>query len=915
MIRNDLPLLSLADLPGGADIVVLSPTARLAGGLRRAHGEAQMARGLTVWAALNGATPAQWLDHLVSAALLRGEIPLEAMPGAFLTRPQERCLWEQAVAGDEAIDGGELFDRAGMALAAMEAESLRTTWRIEVPESMQTDEYRAFLRWRQRVAEACATSGWRTATEAMVWRIECVARGIGGLPRQVGIAGFTAPDPLLSRLLLVLEECGVELSRVNIGVTEGNPLLGTGDTAIGGVRACLDAEDECRAAAGWARARLEQAPQARLRIAVADWPARRSLLETALEDVLLPDAVGADWAAFERRFAAAGGVPLAEQVVVVVALGLLGLAAHPRRVALTDFGVLLCAPGWSADVAEADGRARLEAALRERLPPEFSLDRLCRAVQRLAVEMDVPRLSRHLESLQTAQRAMPARQLPGAWGSTFAALLDALGWPGQRPPLAAEQAARDQFLELLAGLTTLDAVVGRVDVGTALRLTQQMARDLSFFAPRQHAPAIELCSLNEALAGPVDGLWLMGMNEGAWPPPPRPNPLLPAELQRRAGIPTARADSLAEQARLLQALWCESGAEVIFSWAGSEGERALRPSPLLAQMTPIMAPPPAPEILERSDGTVLERIDDALAPPVGTDERIRGGTALLQAQAVCPAWGFYQYRLGAAVLPAPTFGLDARARGGLLHGALEALWRDRDLAWLRGLDASARDAAIATAVEMVLAEFNAEAVEPLPPRLMALEGERLRALLATWLEVEATRIGFRVVACEERHEIDIEGLPVRMVVDRIDALDDGRLVVIDYKSGRSATADSWADPRPSEPQLPIYAALAFPDKAVAAVALARVVIDEPAFLGIGESEGLLPGVKSLSNQRKRYAEEEFPDWSSLRALWAERIAELAREVRDGCAAVVFADDKAIEYCEVKPLLRVAERRTEWEAGR
>lgn len=904
MIRTDLPLLPLADLPGGADIVVLCPTARLAGGLRRAHGEAQMARGLTVWAALNGATPAQWLDHLVSAALLRGEIPVEAMPGAFLTRPQERCLWEQAVADDEAIAGGELFDRAGMALAAMEAENLRTTWRLDVPESMQTDEYRAFLRWRQRVAEACAASGWRTATEAMAWRIECVARGISGLPRQVGIAGFTAPDPLLSRLLLVLEERGVELCRVKVG---------TGETATGGVRDCLEAEDECRAAAEWARARLAQEPNTRLCIAVADWPARRSMLETALEDALYPDAVGAGWAALERRFAAAGGVPLAEQSAVVVAFGLLGLAAHPRRIALADFGVLLCAPGWSADVAEADGRARLEAALRERLPPEFSLDRLCRAVQRLAAEMEVPRLWRHLESLLTAQRAIPARQLPGAWGSSFAALLDALGCPGERPPLAAEQAARDQFLELLAGLTTLDAVVGRVDVGAALRLTQQMVRDLSFAAPRHQAPAIELCALNEALAGPIDGLWLMGMNEGAWPPPPRPNPLLPAELQRRAGIPAARADSLAEQARLLQNLWCESGKEVIFSWAGSEGERALRLSPLLAQMAPIMAPP-ATERPQRSDDAVLERIDDARAPPLGADERIRGGTALLQAQAVCPAWGFYQYRLGAAVLPAPTFGLDARARGGLLHGALEALWRDRDLAWLQGLDASARDDAIATAVEKSLSEFNAQAVEPLPPRLMALEGERLRALLATWLEVEATRIGFRVVACEERHEIDIEGLPVRVVVDRIDALDDGRLVVIDYKSGRSATADSWADPRPSEPQLPIYAALAFPDKAVAAVALARVVIDEPAFLGIGESEGLLPGVKSLGNQRKRYAEEEFPDWSSLRALWAERIAELAREVRDGCAAVVFADDKAIEYCEVKPLLRVAERRSEWEAG-
>ena len=143
-------------------------------------------------------------------------------------------------------------------------------------------------------------------------------------------------------------------------------------------------------------------------------------------------------------------------------------------------------------------------------------------------------------------------------------------------------------------------------------------------------------------------------------------------------------------------------------------------------------------------------------------------------------------------------------------------------------------------------------------------------MLAVWLEVEAGRPAFRVIACEERHTLDIEGLPVRVVVDRIDQLDDGRLVVIDYKSGRNDSAESWAAPRITEPQLPIYAALAFPDREVAAVALARVTRDTPAFLGVSADEGLLPGVRSLAQQGATYAEDEFPDWDSLRAVWAER---------------------------------------------
>ena len=51
MMRSDLPRRALADLAGGAACLLLCPTARMADGLRHAHGAAQAARGATVWAA------------------------------------------------------------------------------------------------------------------------------------------------------------------------------------------------------------------------------------------------------------------------------------------------------------------------------------------------------------------------------------------------------------------------------------------------------------------------------------------------------------------------------------------------------------------------------------------------------------------------------------------------------------------------------------------------------------------------------------------------------------------------------------------------------------------------------------------------------------------------------------------------
>lgn len=902
MIRSDLPLVALADLPGGPEPQLLCATARLATGLRRAHGEMQAARGAGTWRALQSSTPAMWLDQMVSSALLRGEIPAASMPGSFLSRAQERSLWEQAIAADAGAATG-LFDREGMALAAMEAASLQRTWGIAVPEALHTAEYLAFLRWQEQVAGVCKAANWQTADEALAWRIDCLARGIGGLPARIGIAGFIAADPLVSRLLVVLESRGVELFRLDFG---------RGESALAVGVALPDAEAECLAAAGWAADQLRRNASLRLRIAVADLPARKRLLESALDDALHPSAVGAGWAVMDRSYAFAAGAPLADQSPVDVALRLLRLSVHPQRVAQAEFGALLCAGSWSADVDEADARAQVEAGLRERLPPETSLERLMRAVTRQAEELPAPCLVADLGTLLETMRRAPRRQLPSAWAAEFGKRLEALGWPGQRVLLAAETAACDDLRATLGAMQALDAILGRVDPGEALRQLQRQCRDQAFAAPRGAPASVEICSLADAWAGVVDALWVMGLNEAAWPPPARPNPLLPADLQRRAGIPSARTDSLAAEAENLQAFWRESAAEVVFSWAEREGERPLPLSPLLADI-----PRSDLRFVPAVEGTggdddPLERIDDSRAPPVGAQERLRGGTALLKAQAVCPAWGFYQYRLGAAVLPAPTFGLDARARGSLLHAALEAFWRGRALADLTQMDSATRDAEIRRAVANALAKFDRRETEPLPPRLRHLEDERLQALLAVWLDVEAQRLPFRVIACEERHDLDVEGLPVRVVIDRIDQLDDGRLLVIDYKSGRSDSVDSWADPRITEPQLPIYAALAFPDREVAAVALARVTFDAPAFLGVSESDGLLPGVKALEQQRKRYGEDEYPDWDALRRLWAERITELAREVKDGVAAVVFDDEKALAYCDVLPLLRLAERKAQFD---
>jgi hypothetical protein len=123
---------------------------------------------------------------------------------------------------------------------------------------------------------------------------------------------------------------------------------------------------------------------------------------------------------------------------------------------------------------------------------------------------------------------------------------------------------------------------------------------------------------------------------------------------------------------------------------------------------------------------------------------------------------------------------------------------------------------------------------------------------------------------------------------------------------------SWAEDRIAEPQLPIYAALALGDGDIAAVCFAKVQAAEQKFIGIAADNEVLPGVAGLDAARRLFPEERFPDWEALLMHWRDSISAIAAEIRAGEAAVRFRSEDELRDCEVKPLLRLPERKLQLE---
>lgn len=871
----------------------LCATARLAQTLRAAPAASR------VWRTPQALTVGQWLGGLAEEALLGGvDLPQALDPFA------ESLLWEKIVAASLS-EGAALFDLPGMASAAAEAQALTRIWNLRPAIGALSDEARLFTGWQAEFERHCRKAGWIDQAGQQRRVIELIASGHFCLPARVEVHGFDRRTPLEDDLLAALAGRGVEVI--------GEPPLRPPGAAT--CLACADGADECAAAVAWAQRRLAADPDCRLAIVAPDLAGVRDRLEFLLDDVLHPAAIRPDAADSPRCFNFSLGRPLAELPLVRTALELLQLGGNRGKVEQARLSALLLAGGWSAALAEADGRALLDVALRRELPYFTSLPALLRLAGRPLGDgaEPCPGSTAALVALVEVLAAAPRSLRPAQWATVFRQALQAADWPGDRPLSSSEFQARRAFAEMLEAFARLDALLGSIPQGEALRRLGQLCRQRVFQPETRGRPAIQVLGVLESAGLQFDALWVLGMNDERWPPPPRPSPLLPAELQRTAGTAHASAEVELDFARRVHQRLLRSAPEVVFSHARADGNRVLRPSPLLAGL-PEATLPPADIVtvarrLAAEAGGACERIADAVAPPVAAGEKVSGGSWLLRAQAICPAWAFYQFRLGAEAMDEPVEGLDPAARGTLVHGALEAFWKAlRTSAALAALDAAALAECIAAAVAAAIDTFEHERRVTLPARFRQLEAARLQKLLAVWLAVESKRPApFEVVACEQPAEVEIEGIRVRMVVDRIDRLADGRQVIIDYKTGAAIDVKNWAGQRITEPQLPIYAALV--NDEVAAVVFAKVLPDKPAFAGVADEADLLPGVQGVGDDKQKiFDPAEFPDWVAVVTHWRERLHAIAGEVREGRAGVVFADEKGLQYCEVLPLLRLPERR-------
>jgi len=846
--------------------LLLLPSARAARELRSAFDAHQRTLGHAAWEPAAALSWQQWTSALWSDLVVAG-----SESRLLLNAAQEHSLWREIIRDDTTHRTlGSLDTLAELAQSAWSlAASYNATANLRGA-GFHHDS-RIFSQWAAEFSKRCAANGCLSSALLEDALRRHVASGALPPLETLQLAGFGDITPAQESLLTALHERGTTIER--------HDLVAAPDTEkLRGSVIAANPREELQLAARWARGYLEvhRDSHPRVAILIPNLGEDHAELDGVLREVLAPElqSITADLSSTPCETSAI--TPLASLQMISSALDLAHWTLGP--LSIERISALLLSPCLGSS-EQRDALARFDAhTLRQQtlLRPEIDIAGVLSLLT--SRDLETPPIASWLRDVASlAQRAASIKTATFAdWMEHIRALLAAALWSGTDPArtlTAAEFEAARAWDGVLDLVSTLDFSGRRISFHAALDALDLQAQRTIFAPPNTHAP-VQVMSVAEAEGCLFDAVVFLRATDANWPAPQHAHPLLPWSLQRSLAMPGTDAARAAERSRAFTAGLLERTGSILFTSAAENNDGKLRPSPLLSefglqQLSPAQLLPLGPTQPHVEPETIP---DDTPLPPFVSQE-IRGGAAVLQAQAACGFQAFARFRLNAQDLDTVDLGFDAPESGSRLHSALQFFWKQIETQEaLRKMPPEDREQALRLCVDQAMAKH-------LPPRgawdeaYLVLQKQRMVSLLLGWLDLELQRSPFRVRDRETDLQVSVGPLTLDVRFDRIDMLQDG-FALIDYKTGIAGHPNQWKGDRPDDPQLPLYALLDGEDE-LRALAFAKVRAGEMKWLGYQSQPGILPPSRV----------NEVVDLQQKIGEWRTSLTQLAHDFADGKAAV------------------------------
>lgn len=826
--------------------VVVTASRRLARELRLAFDQQQLASGRKSWLTPTIQSWRDWLNRQSSGVYDPNTVP-KRLNGFSSTLMMERSLRKFLPDGTPGV--------AGIVRQSIHSWQRLRDWQVSLEDlhsSAGSQDERVYALAVADYARALNTQDWVDGAGMADLVANLIAKKAINVPGKMVLAGFDRKSPAVRNILRALEGVGCAITTAGMKERITDP----------DVMTFPNMESEWRAAGAWARERLHENPGARVAIVSPTLEMNAPMIARLIREGLVPGwQYGRD--AYAASVNVSYGRKLAEYPAIAIALLLLRWAHQ----GLTSREISLLLRSRCIGGSESSGRSRVELKLRKCPDRVWSPEDFLRFFAGSDKSHDSIVFLDCVSAFAMIRKSQHELTSPAEWAKRIDAALMSANWPGDESLDSSEFQLINRWRELLNEFAGIEVVKPRIDLQTACQHLTTLAAE-TLYQVESGRGFVQVLGTLEAAGLEFDNVWIGGLDSSQWPPSSRPALFISNSLQRELGMPDATPAETLEFARDVLGRLTSSAKNCVLSWATTREGAELTASSLLDAFggsEQVSAVDPGWYAHELVGRVSLETPDKDGAPPVMADEHVRGGAYTVQRQAVEPFGAFVHGRLGVR-LPDPIMvGLSPGVRGNIIHNALHNLLSTKPsqtdiVEWTT----ESREQRIGSAIDSALAEhvINADQVTS---HIIGIERRRLRRLLVTFIEAESVRQRFAVLDVEKRIDYEVFGLRLGLRIDRVDQLTDGKLLVIDYKTGLSKSF-LGRNNEPIDLQLVVYADALNAD--IGGLVLVNVDSRIISYKGAGVEGG-------------PWKVRDPQDWKIALGSWVSRVRSAMREIAEG----------------------------------
>ena len=814
------------------------------------------------------------------------------MPYRILNGIEEKLLWESSIK-EYKKSFFDLSNIENLSETAIQANRLIDQFNIgenTLKSEERSEEHTFFNAWRLIFKKYCSDKNVITFNNLLKITEEHIRNRDISIEHPLHFVNFEFIAPIEESFI---EACKTQVDIEFFKASQTTPYIES--------RVFLNEEHECMQIVEWCKTQIEN--NKKILVVTPQLDQIIDRLTSMLDKTFHPETFTPSLSQEKRIYQFSLNTPLFHLSMVYLNFKLIELAARGAS-KINELKNILSHSGWS-ESKELCRRYRLINYLERKRRGNISIKDLIEMSELIEdLNDEIPYLKTHLNQIYASHHEWRIKRNPSGWIKAFDMYLKNIQSSLLNPKDAFEESIYEVWNKTNETIASLDNLMGEISIQEMLDVLQYYLKKTTHQHQHQGNFKIDILGFHESVYEKYDATWIMNLNEHHWPIPHQYNPFIPIKIQHDRHISTHEKRHL--NASKILDKFIHTSPFVTLSYAKKMGEEEIFPSPTLYSFV-------SSKLLEdtnfkykknKLNHEFIEYIEDNTSNKIEVQKTVKSGIKLLEAQSICPAWAFYEFRLGAKrIEDEDEENLTTRLRGNLFHKTLEEFWTEYKSS---SLVSALNEKELSKKIQEITHK-NISIERKNYPRILSeffnIEEMRLISYLEKWIHHELKRGDFEVKETEKNIPIHLGCLNFNIKIDRIDEVNQNN-IVIDYKSGTTKTLNEWFLNAYGELQMPFYALFAS-NKPIDAIAIGVINAAKPQWIGIGRDKDLLQGIKDSTAT-------QYQSWDDLIGFWKCRIDDAIKSYESGNAAVKFTREKNIAYCQVKPILRLPERILQFE---